>query len=70
MTFKDLAIGQQFEFDHSMLQFHGGLAHGPWIKLSPRRYSHLTDAVLGNCRVGSISVKVRLGDSCGCKNNC
>ncbi len=38
MRFKDLTIGQRFEFDHSGLMFPNNLAHGPWIKTSSRKY--------------------------------
>ena len=38
MRFKDLAIGDLFEFDHTRLMFHTALAHGPWRKVSARKY--------------------------------
>lgn len=36
--FEALEVGDTFEFDHYYLPFCGGLAHGPWVKLSQQRY--------------------------------
>ena len=52
ITFKDLAIGQCFEFAKTFL----GMATGPWIKISARKYKRLYDGL--RCRVGSIHVSV------------
>ena len=39
MKFKELLVGQVFEFDHSKLTCScTGLAYGPWVKTSTRCY--------------------------------
>jgi len=61
MRFKDLSIGAKFEFD-PWITVNGepfrctGLATGPWVKLSPRRYQSMRDK--GKHRVGSVNTKV------------
>lgn len=68
--FKDLPVGATFHFDHSTLETHSGLAHGPWMKTGPRTYRASWDleglpgkSNPGN-RVGSVRVKVRTDGSC------
>lgn len=57
-TFKELAIGAMFEFDHTELGvFAIGVAWGPWLKVSARCYTDPTRP--GRNRVGSINVAVR-----------
>ena len=71
LMFKDLVVGDVFEFDHEALEFHWTLMHGPWVKTSPRKYALFDDnqyrgRLIGpDYRVGSFRSKVRRGDSCG-----
>ena len=72
MKFKNLSIGQKFEFDHSGLPFCHGLEPGPWRKISTRKYVKDTtpftlDPIARNehaiystleCQVGSINATV------------
>ena len=59
MTFRDLAIGETFQFDHSELgPLAAGLASGPWRKVSARKYDHVSDPALRGVRVGSVRVQV------------
>ena len=71
MEFKALEQGAIFEFDHVGLAFHRDLCHGPWRKVSSRTYSPCQRGggawITGpqRIRVGSVKVKVRVGESCG-----
>jgi len=67
MTFKDLRIGQIFEFTGT--KEFPGMEQGPWCKISAKRYKKDTnpfaedtkDHAFWNdivCRVGSINVEV------------
>lgn len=56
MTFKDLAIGEVFEFDHSRLPACSGIARGPWRKVSARKYEHIDQGYVW--QVGTVKVKV------------
>jgi hypothetical protein len=59
MRFKDLSVGEHFEFDRrdkDGFEF-SGLATGPWTKTSQRCYIRDDDGM--RCQVGSINVKVR-----------
>lgn len=38
MKFKELAVGTVFEFDRTGLPLCHGLKHGPWVKISARKY--------------------------------
>jgi len=72
MRFKDLSVGEKFEFDHSGLPLCHGLEPGPWEKISARCYVKYTDPFSSDeelrrdhgfwldnhCQVGSINVKV------------
>ena len=61
MRFKDLRIGQRFEFDHSMLTTPWSGATGPWEKLSARTYRHVPvegQSDPSPIRVGTINVEV------------
>lgn len=58
MKFSDLEVGQQFRFLSEVTMPNSGFARGPWVKISSRKYDHLTDAKLSNVRVGSVSVEV------------
>ena len=59
MKFKELSIGDVFDFDYSDLSLCHGLKRGNWIKMSVRKYQHEDDGMI--CRVGTINVKVILG---------
>ena len=43
MKFKDLHIGQAFNFDRSTLPLCHGMPQGPWVKESARKYVLDTD---------------------------
>lgn len=65
MTFAELCIGDRFEFDHgSDSVIDRSLAHGPWEKLSARRYqpfgNNQYDSPHRVCRVGTVKVQVKL----------
>ena len=38
MKFKKLPTYTPFNFDHSNLMFGNSLMHGPWVKISARKY--------------------------------
>lgn len=64
MTFKELYVGQRFVFDREPIGLAmAGVATGPWIKLSPRKYRQSETAdgprTLARFQVGTIHVKVR-----------
>ena len=74
MKFKDLHIGDTFEFNHNGLPQCHGMARGPWVKESARKYvldtnpfsmdpierqRHYENVGLVN-QVGSINVAVHL----------
>ncbi len=61
--FRDLAIGQAFEFDSIVSFPNSGMATGPWIKTSARRYERISDGM--QCRVGSINTGVVGCSHCG-----
>ncbi|HEU0180351.1 MAG TPA: hypothetical protein VFV58_39445 [Blastocatellia bacterium] len=64
MKFRDLEIGATFEFDHSVLECTCyNFAHGPWVKVSPRKYQWLAGG--SEIKVGRINVAVRPGEDCG-----
>ena len=69
-AFRALAVGTVFEFDHADLAVScGGLAHGPWRKVSARTYD-LADvpphAGRGAYRVGTVAAHVRVNfPDCG-----
>ena len=61
MKFKELTIGQTFEFDRgnnslALLSF----PNGPWVKISARRYHKSIDPFSYIEQVGSVNVKVRV----------
>src|SRR5438105_3633758 len=41
IKFRDLKIGDRFEFDHTGLPLCHGMPRGPWIKISTRKYKHV-----------------------------
>lgn len=59
MTFRDLRIGQRFRFASERTMPYSGMAHGPWIKISPRRYCHVETPHL-TYNVGTTHVEVDL----------
>ena len=65
MKFKDLLVGHIFEFDHTDLKGScGAIAHGPWIKLSARRYRPYSEKLWASwgkhaARLYSANVAVR-----------
>ena len=72
LKFRDLGIGEVFQFDHSAAgPFHADLQHGPYIKVSKRGYRPgwtLEGLTLSPaCVVGSVRVAVLRGHSCGGK---
>lgn len=54
LKFKDLKVGEVFEFDRSGLPVCHGLESGPWLKTSHRRY----EKPGMKCHVGSIHTTV------------
>lgn len=56
MVFKQLKIGDTFEFVYPDSMRFSGLAKGPWKKISIRGYVRVRDGM--RCAVGSINVKV------------
>ncbi|MCP5006542.1 MAG: hypothetical protein GY941_21770 [Planctomycetes bacterium] len=72
MKFRDLKIGQVFEFDHTGFEY-SGLEPGPWRKTSSRKYIKHTNPFSADihernlhqrwcsldCQVGSINVAVK-----------
>ena len=55
--FKDVSVGERFEFDHTGLPIASGIAKGPWVKISARKYRHL-DFYNNIHHVGTINVKI------------
>lgn len=59
--FKDLRIGEKFVFESEISLPFSGLAKGPWIKTSARKYRH-ADPLSRNHgyehRVGSVAAEV------------
>ena len=57
--FKDLSIGERFEFNHTVNQVTGdsclGLVHGPWVKTSARCYRRADQE--SKIEIGSINAK-------------
>jgi hypothetical protein len=67
VKFKDLSIGETFEFNHTNLSCLS-TCHGPWVKTSARRYSHVdltSYPHLKNVLVGTIKTTVLRGLTCG-----
>lgn len=65
MKFRDLNIGDEFVFESEVWHPHWGLARGPWVKTSPRKYDRIINEEHGgyplvNVRVGSINTTVVL----------
>lgn len=56
VEFRDLRVGERFEFDRSAFP-NSGMATGPWVKTSARGYRRESDGMTST--VGSISVKVQ-----------
>ena len=56
MTFRELKIGDRFEFSSRREYPLMGGASGPWTKVSPRCYTRDRDGM--RCRVGSVNVGV------------
>ena len=57
MKFRDLAIGEVFEF--SSRGWKGmGLAQGPWVKVSAQKYDHSTDPARKGFWAGTVGVEV------------
>ena len=68
LTFSDLELGETFQFDHERMEFHYTLAHGPWVKTSPRKYIHTRFYGQRHAHaliVGTVKTRVKRGDSCG-----
>ena len=65
MSFRDLQVGEKFEFDHSSLGvLCGGFAHGPWQKRTARTYVYADQHSTQHFRVGTVAVAVRRGEHC------
>lgn len=61
MKFKELSIGQEFIFERERVMNwrYYGLASGPWIKTSAKKYVHKDpERYPGDLRIGSINVQV------------
>ncbi len=59
MQFRSLKIGDLFEFYHASTIFHTSLAHGPWRKVSPRKYEVAYHPGAGTVhRVGTVAAWV------------
>ena len=61
--FRDVQVNQEFRFLSEVKPMFagGGLAHGPWVKLSARTYRHVDDDPKDKnkrLQVGSINVEV------------
>lgn len=67
LRFKDLALNQEFEFDHSDPQFGScrDITHGPWVKVGPRRFRRVGVGSTRPQRIGSSQAPVRLDSTCG-----
>lgn len=52
LLFKDLAIGEVFEFQRHW----PGMAVGPWRKVSARKYERTWDSMV--CNIGSVNSEV------------
>ena len=53
MKFKELKIGDSFEFDNSRFPL-SGMERGPWVKTSARKY----EKPGMRCQVGSINAEL------------
>lgn len=58
MRFKDLQIGDVFEFDRTGIPLCSGMARGPWRKTGVRSYERVSDRM--DCKVGTVNVEVVL----------
>ena len=58
MIFRDLSMRDKFAFTAEDEFPYSGIAKGPWIKLSARKYKHADSGMV--CQVGSIKAKVTL----------
>jgi hypothetical protein len=56
MKFKDLYLNESFRFQGEYDFPYSGIAKGPWIKLSARKYKHPKGETIH--RVGSIHAEV------------
>jgi len=59
MKFKELKTGEVFCFSSEKSWWSNGIAKGPWVKISPRKY--MLECLRGlryTHQVGSINVKV------------
>jgi hypothetical protein len=57
MMFSELAIGDTFDFDHSMLSSWSG-AVGPWVKRTKRCYVRADNSSTQHFVVGTVRVEV------------
>lgn len=57
--FRDLEIGAVFVFSSEVDDRFkaSGIARGPWVKISPRKYHHQETGLV--CRIGTIKAFVR-----------
>ncbi len=54
MQFRSLKVGDLFEFYHASQAFHRDLVHGPWRKISPRKYETAYHPGAGTVHVGTV----------------
>ena len=67
LTFRQLAVGDRFEFDHSQMSLCSGLAHGPWVKTGRSRYMRAEERNEKGAyshKVGDCTVGVHRGEGC------
>jgi hypothetical protein len=57
-AFRDITIGETFTFASERDFPYSGIAKGPWIKISTRKYVRHLDSDAIEYRVGSITAKV------------
>jgi hypothetical protein len=60
IPFSHLPLTSVFEFDHTDVEFHRSMVHGPWVKTGARTYRHLDKLHLKGLHCSS-NIKVWLG---------
>jgi hypothetical protein len=70
LTFADLRVGETFEFSAVREFPYSGMARGPWVKTSARKYARpgMQCHVGSECRVGSVKAGVFRVPLCACSD--